>query len=110
MSDEDLGPVDGEAPPEETRQQKKRRKRSTILVSIDGWPNQEPGRLMVWGWKPSPQKAARAVKKLREHFGPEVRWSIEPMTSTEARTVRLRPFNLREWRHRQGLVELDAEA
>jgi hypothetical protein len=95
--------IEAEAPPvDETPDQKKQRKRSTILVSIPGWPHQEPGRLMVWGWRPSPQKAAREIKRLKTHVGPELQWSVEPLTATQARAIRLKPFNLRDYRARMG--------
>lgn len=94
---------------EETPQQRKQRKRSTILVSIAGWPTQDPGRLMVWGWRPSPQKAAREVKKLRGRFPPEIVWSIEPLTATQARAVRLKPFRLADFRGAHGLMAVGDE-
>jgi len=104
MSEEAAAP-----PAEETTAQRKERKRSTILVSIKGWPIQDPGRLMVWGWRPSPQKAAREVKRLRDRFPPEVDWTIEPLTATQARAVRLKPFNLRDFQRRMGGMAVAAE-
>lgn len=98
------------APAEETPGQRKERKRSTILVSIKNWPMQDPGRLMVWGWRPSPQKAAREVKRLRVRFSEEIEWTIEPLTATQARAVRLKPFNLRDFQRRMGGMAVAADA
>lgn len=91
-----------DAPVEETLEQRKERKRSTVLVHIDGWPIQDPGRPMVWGWRPSPQKAAREVKRLKARFPENVRWSVEPLTATQARAIKLKPFNLRDFQRRMG--------
>lgn len=96
--------------PEETTAQRKERKRSTILVSIEGWPFQEPGRLMIWGWRPSPQKAAREVKRLKQRFAPNIHFTIEPLTATQARTIRLKPFNLRDYQRRMGARIIADEA
>lgn len=84
--------------------ERKERKRQTILVSIPGWPNQDPGRQMIYGWRPSSMKAKKFLKELREKM-PEYEWDLEPLTATQTRTVKLKGFNLREdIRRRRGVV------
>lgn len=76
------------------KKERAQRKRTMITVAIPGWPPQEPGRVMIWETRSSPIKAAREIKKLQEKM-PEYIWSKELLTYTEARTVKLRPFNAR---------------
>lgn len=85
---------------EAEKKQRKERKRHTILVSIKDWPHQDPGRLMIFTWRPSPMKAANEAKRLRSVM-PELDWSIEPLSMTQQRAVALKPFSLREYRARQ---------
>lgn len=78
----------GDAPPA-----KKTRREAVILVSVPGWPRQDPGRLMIFGTRPTPMKAARQIKRLRRQM-PEYEWSQEMLSKTEAREVKLKPFVL----------------
>lgn len=87
MAETDSNEPDGAA------ENRKRRKLATVLVSVPGWPSQDPGRLMIWTVRPSPQKAARMVKRLTRLM-PEYSWSYEMLTTTEAREVKLRPFTV----------------
>lgn len=70
---------------------KKRRRIPTVLVAIPGWPSQDPGRRMLYSQRPTPQKAARMLKRLKKQM-PEFEWSVEQLTATEAREIKLAPF------------------
>lgn len=81
------------AEPNGQKEVKNRRRQATVLVAVPGWPSQDPGRLMIWSVRPSPQKAARMIKRLRKQL-PEYEWSSEMLTATEAREIKLAPFVL----------------
>lgn len=72
---------------------KKSRRYATVLVSVPGWPTQDPGRLMLYSTRSTPSKAARMIKRLRKQL-PEFEWSQEMLSDTEARLVKLKPFTL----------------
>lgn len=75
----------------EARRQKKW---PTVLVAVPGWPLQDPGRRMLYSVRPSAQKAARMIKRLRKQM-PEFEWSTEDLTNAEARLIKQAPFVLR---------------
>lgn len=79
--------------------ERKQRKRTMILVSVPGFPPQDPGRLMLWEPRSTPMKAAREIKRLEKKM-PEYVWSKELLTYTEARAVKLKPFSVRELHRR----------
>lgn len=70
---------------------KKRRRYPTVLVSIPGWPSQDPGRLMLYSVRPTPQKAARMAKRLRRQL-PEFDWTVADLTAAQAREIKQAPF------------------
>jgi hypothetical protein len=72
---------------------RKRRKYPTVLVAIPGWPTQDPGRVMLYSVRPTPQKAARMIKRLRRQL-PEFEWSTRDLTAAEAREIKQAPFVL----------------
>lgn len=78
---------------EETGPQKvrKNRKQPMVLVSIPGWPNQDPGRRMLYSVRPTPQKAARMVKRLKKQM-PEYDWWVEQLSAREATAIKQAPF------------------
>lgn len=73
---------------------KDRRKYPTVLVAIPGWPSQDPGRKMIYYVRPTPQKAARMLKRVKKQL-PQFEWSVEHLTAPEARKLRLAPFVVR---------------
>lgn len=77
----------------EPEAKKKGRRYATVLVSVPGWPTQDPGRLMLYSTRSTPSKAARMIKRLRKQL-PEFVWSQEMLSDTEARLVKLKPFKL----------------
>lgn len=81
---------------EETGPQKvrKNRKQPMVLVSIPGWPNQDPGRRMLYSVRPTPQKAARMVKRLKKQM-PEYDWWVEQLSAREATAIKQAPFVVR---------------
>jgi len=83
--------------------ERKQRKRATVLVSVPGWPSQEPGRLMVWDIKSSIMKAKKEIKRLQEQM-PDYEWTHEMLSYTQARAVRLKQFDARAMRRRNGAV------
>lgn len=73
---------------------KKQKRWPTVLVAVPGWPLQDPGRRMLYSVRPSAQKAARMIKRLRKQM-PEFEWSVEDLTNAEARLIKQAPFVLR---------------
>lgn len=102
-----------DAPEQETVQPapKKARAYPVVLFSIDGFPSQEPGRLMVWRifWKGTELQAMRALKRLNRKMGKQATFSLQIMTALNARKVRMKPFSLREQRQREK-VQAQADA
>lgn len=76
---------------DDERKDRKDRRHALILVWLDGWPNQDPGRRMSWRWCGSPKKAADLIKGLKKRF-PEFSWEYKMMTRMEAKKLRLKPF------------------
>ena len=70
---------------------KKRRRYPLVLVAIPGWPTQDPGRVMLYQIRPTPQKAARMAKRLRKQM-PEFIWTTADMTAAEAKAIKYAPF------------------
>lgn len=70
---------------------RRRKKWPTVLVAIPGWPLQDPGRRMLYSVRPSAQKAARMIKRLRRQM-PEYVWSVEDLTNAEAQDLKKAPF------------------
>lgn len=97
-SNSSLPPDDADRTPEDVITRAPR-KRHTVLVVIPGWPSQDPNRPMIWTWKPSAMKAAKEMKRMRAAM-PHLIWDVEPMSATQARAIKLRPFNLREYNAR----------
>lgn len=75
----------------EKTEAKKRRRYPLVLVAIPGWPTQDPGRLMLYQIRPTPQKAARMAKRLRKQM-PEFIWTTADMTAAEAKALKYAPF------------------
>lgn len=50
---------------------------------------------MIWRKKENAKNAASEVKRMQRYM-PDCVWSMEMLTATEARKVRLKPFSLRE--------------
>lgn len=78
----------------DTAETKKRRKYPTVLVAIPDWPPQDPGRKMIYSVRPTPQKAARMLKRLKKQL-PQFLWSVEELTAPDARHLKLAPFVVR---------------
>lgn len=72
---------------------KDRLKYPTILVSIPGFPPQDPGRKMVYLRQFSLPKAKKVIKNLRAKL-PEYGWSLEELTAPEVRAIRTAPFTV----------------
>jgi len=66
-----------------------------VLVSVPGWPSQDPGRKMVFRMYPDAVKAERKAKRLAKRM-PEYEWSGVGLTSAEAARLKLKPFKLSE--------------
>lgn len=79
---------------EAAEKERKQRRRTMILVSVPGFPPQEPGRLMLWEPRSTPMKAAREIKRLQKKM-PDYVWSKELLTYTEARKIKLKAFDAR---------------
>jgi hypothetical protein len=79
---------------EEQAEQRKQRKRTMILVSVPGFPPQDPGRLMLWEPRSTPAKAAREIKRLQQKM-PEYVWTKELLTNLEAQKIKYKPFDSR---------------
>lgn len=86
------------APPKE----KKPRRYPTVLVSIPGWPSQDPGRVMLYSQRPT-EGMARKMRKRLERQMPEYVWTTESLTAAEARAIKHAPFRL------SGIFAVDVE-
>lgn len=86
-----------ESPAQEAKEQKKTRKRPVIVFWIDGWPNQDPGRRMVWrivwGGNPVAERELDGLKKRQGHLA---QWEILQLTPAEARRLRAKGYELKE--------------
>lgn len=84
----------GEAMSEAPAKEKKAPKvYGAVLVSIPDFPQQDPGRLLVYRVYPDKLKAERKAKRLNKRY-PEYAWSGEGMTSAQMTAVKRKPITL----------------
>jgi hypothetical protein len=80
-------------PSDDAAEKRKRRKFGFVLVSVPGFPSQDPGRQMLFRMYPEVLKAERKAKRMGKRF-PEYQWSGAELTIGEARDLKLKPFKL----------------
>lgn len=79
----------------EAKEKKPPKQYGFVLVSIPGFPSQDPGRWLLFRVYPDAGKAERKAKRLKKRM-PEYEWKGEGMTLAESRALKHKPFRLAE--------------
>lgn len=82
--------------------EKKPRRYAVVLVSIPGWPSQDPGRRMIYTQRPSEGAARKRAGRLAMRM-PEYEWTSEMLTHAEMLAIKRAPLRL------SGVFAVDVE-
>lgn len=67
------------------------RRTATVLVSVPGFPPQDPGRPMIFSTAVNQREACAELKRLMKNV-PEASWSVERLTAQERRRIKTTPL------------------
>lgn len=82
--------------------EKKPRRYAVVLVSIPGFPSQDPGRRMVYTQRPTEGMAKKRATRLAARM-PEYVWTWEMLTHAELLAIKRAPLRL------SGVFAVDVE-
>ena len=82
--------------------EKKPRRYAVVLVSIPGWPSQDPGRRMIYTQRPTEGMAKKRAARLAVRM-PEYVWSAEMLTHAEMLAIKRAPLRV------SGVFAVDVE-
>lgn len=81
------------APEAEPKAKKPPKKYGYLLVSLPGWPSQDPGRQMIYREYPEVVKAERKAKRFMKRY-PDYVWEGKGLTKSEAHALKNKPFKI----------------